>query len=395
MDSIVIGAGMVGVSTALALQARGLDVLVVDRSEPGRETSYGNAGIIQTEAVQPYAIPLSLPRLTRIALGNAHDVAWKPTTMHHWLNPLVRYFWNSLPGNYAKIVPLYAKLILRAADDHAPLIAASGADEIIDKKGFVQAYRSAKGFDAAHADARSTLNGYGVPFTALDSAALAEMEPNLRIKMHGAIHYNNVWFCKDPGELVKSYARLFLARGGRIETASAHALQQVGSGWQLATDKGSFEAGSVVVALGPWAPQFLAPLGYRIGMIYKRGYHQHFMTETAPTRPVMDVDNSTVLSPMKAGLRVLTGAELNSVDGSPNYRQIKHSAKIANELFGIGAAVDNTPWRGARPCMPNMLPVVGKAPKHDGLWFNFGHGHQGFTLGPTTAQLLADALCKQ
>lgn len=393
MDSIVIGAGMVGVSTALALQERGLNVLLVDRSEPGRETSYGNAGIIQTEAVKPYAIPLSVPRLARIALGNAHDVAWKPTTMHHWLRPLASYFWNSLPHNYAKIVPQYAKMILRAADDHAPLIAASGANQIIDKSGFIQAYRSAKGFAAAHVDAQGTLDEYGVPFTMLDGAQLAALEPNLRIQMAGAIHYHNVWSCKSPGEFVKRYAALFIARGGQIEAASAKSLRQVGSGWTVETDTAPFSAKNAVVALGPWAPQFLAPLGYRFNMIYKRGYHQHFETETGPTRPIMDVDNSTVLSPMNAGLRVLTGAELNSVEGDPNYRQIKHSAKIADELFGIGAAVEDRPWRGARPCMPTMLPVVGKAPKHDGLWFNFGHGHQGFTLGPTTASILADAIC--
>ncbi|WP_169196975.1 FAD-binding oxidoreductase [Devosia sp. MC1541] len=392
MDSIVIGAGMVGVSTALALQERGHNVVLVDRSEPGRETSYGNAGIIQTEAVQPYVIPLSIPRLARIALGNAHDVAWKPTTMHHWLSPLARYFWSSLPANYGKIVPHYAKMILRAADDHAPLIAASGADEIIDKSGFIQAYRTAKGFDGAHADARGTLADYGVPFTALTGAELAKLEPSLRVTMEGAIHYNAVWSCKSPGELVKRYAALFIARGGQIETATATSLTQSGASWTLATDKGSFSAQNAVVALGPWAPHFLKPLGYRVGMIYKRGYHQHFETETAPSRPVMDVDNSTVLSPMKAGLRVLTGAELNSVEGEPNYRQIKHSAKIADELFGIGAAVEDTPWRGARPCMPGMLPVVGKAPKHEGLWFNFGHGHQGFTLGPTTGRLVAEAM---
>jgi D-amino-acid dehydrogenase len=393
MDSIVIGAGMVGVSTALALQERGHNVLLVDRSEPGRETSYGNAGIIQTEAVKPYAIPLSVPRLARIALGNAHDVAWKPTTMHHWLRPLASYFWNSLPHNYAKIVPQYAKMILRAADDHAPLIAASGANEIIDKSGFIQAYRSAKEFAAAHVEAQGTLEEYGVPFTTLDGAQLAALEPNLRIQMAGAIHYHNVWSCKSPGELVKRYAALFIARGGQIEAASAKSLKQVGSGWTVETETASFSAKNAVVALGPWAPQFLAPLGYRFNMIYKRGYHQHFETQTGPTRPIMDVDNSTVLSPMNAGLRVLTGAELNSVEGDPNYRQIKHSAKIADELFGIGAAVEDQPWRGARPCMPTMLPVVGKAPKHDGLWFNFGHGHQGFTLGPTTATILADAIC--
>jgi D-amino-acid dehydrogenase len=133
MDSIVIGAGMVGVSTALALQERGRKVLLIDRREPGRETSFGNAGLIQTEAVMPYAVPMSFSRLARIAIGTAHDVAWKPTSMLSWLNPVARYFWHSLPHNYAKIIPIYAGLTLRATDDHAPLIRESRAGHLIHK----------------------------------------------------------------------------------------------------------------------------------------------------------------------------------------------------------------------------------------------------------------------
>lgn len=393
MDSIVIGAGMVGVSTALALQERGRNVLLVDRSEPGRETSYGNAGLIQTEAVQPYAIPLSFSHLARIALGNAPDVAWKPATALHWLSPLISYFRSSLPANYAKIVPEYARLILRAADDHAPLIAASGADALIKKNGYIQAYRSAKSFDAGLTSASKIYELYGVPYTVLDANALHATEPNLRLGMQGAIHYTNVWSSSSPGDLVKHYANLFIARGGQIATATARSLEQGSSGWRLASDRGQFQAEEIVIALGPWSRHFLEPLGYRIPMFFKRGYHQHFNTDAGPNHPFMDVDNSTVLSPMMSGLRVLTAAELNSIDGKSNYRQIRHSAEIAAQLFDIGGSVEALPWRGARPCMPGMLPVIGKADKHEGLWFNFGHGHQGFTLGPTTGTLLADVMC--
>ena len=393
MDSIVIGAGMVGVSTALALQERGRNVLLVDRGEPGQETSYGNAGLIQTEAVQPYAIPLSFSRLVRIVLGNAPDVVWKPASAHHWLSSVVSYFRSSLPVNYARIVPDYARLILRATDDHAPLIAASRADALIRKSGYIQAYRSAKGLDAALTSASGIFKRYDVPYAVLEADELQAMEPNLRLRMQGAIHYTDVWSCSSPGDLVKCYAGLFVARGGKIATATARSLGQGSSGWRLATEQGQFEAEEVVIALGPWSRRFLEPLGYRIPMFFKRGYHQHFNTDAGPNHPFMDVDNSTVLSPMISGLRVLTAAELNSIDGKSNYRQIRHSAEIAAQLFDIGGSVEALPWRGARPCMPDMLPVIGKADKHEGLWFNFGHGHQGFTLGPTTGALLADVMC--
>lgn len=392
MDSIVMGAGMVGVATALALQERGRKVLLVDRREPGRETSYGNAGVIQTEAVHPYAVPLSPRRLGRIALRRAHDVVWSPAGMLDWLGPVARYFWHSLPPNYARIVPHYARLILRAGDDHAPLIAASGSEPIIRQNGFVQAYRSEAAFETARLEAERTHAAFAVPFAALDANSLLAREPHMLVRMHGAIHYTGSWSCRSPGDLVGNYARLFASRGGEIIMSEIQNLRPQGGGWSVRTDAGLLSAPEVVVALGPWSPQLLAPLGYRIPMVLKRGYHQHFKSSRLPSQPLMDVENSTVLSPMENGLRVLTGAELNTLHGAPHRRQIQHAAAIARSLYPIEEPIESTPWHGTRPCMPDMLPVIGPAARHKGLWFNFGHGHQGFTLGPTTATLLADAM---
>lgn len=392
MDNIVIGGGMVGVATALALQERGRQVLLLERGEPGRETSHGNAGLIQTEAVSPYPIPLALDRLLQIVGGRAHDVAWNPGGVPSWLGPVARYFWHSLPANHRRIVPDYARLIRRATDDHAPLIAAAGAEELILRRGFVHGFRDAASFDAARAEAEGKRARFGVPFTVLDAAGLARIEPNLQLRMQGGLHFTSPWSCRDPGELVTRYARLFAARGGTIETAAARGLAPKGAGWTVQSSAGAREAAEVVVALGPWTPPFLAPLGYHIPMVLKRGYHQHFRSAGAPLQPFMDVANATLIAPMQRGARVLTGAELNAIGAASNLRQIRHSAEIAKALFPLGEAVDPEPWRGARPCMPWMLPVIGPAPRHKGLWFNFGHGHQGFTLGPTTGAMLAEAM---
>jgi D-amino-acid dehydrogenase len=392
MDSIVIGGGMVGISTGLALQQRGRKVLLIERGEAGRETSYGNAGIIQTEAVSPYPIPMQLGHLLRIASGRAHDVAWNVGGVPSWAEAVARYFWHSLPANYRRIVPHYARLILRATDDHAPLIQAACADDLIVRRGFVQVYRDSHALEAAVAEAEIERAQFGVPFTPVDADGLARLEPNLQIRMRGAVHFTSPWSCRDPGELVARYARLFVSRGGTIEAAEALGLSQSGVGWRVDTASGPRDAAEVVVALGPWSPKFLAPLGYRIPMVLKRGYHQHFRSTVEPAQPFMDVSNATVIAAMNAGIRVLTGAELNAIGADSNLRQIRHSVEVAKALFPLGNAVEVAPWRGARPCMPDMLPVVGKASRHRGLWFNFGHGHQGFTLGPTTAALLADAI---
>ena len=394
-DTIVLGAGMVGVATALALQSRGREVLLIDRNEPGRETSYGNAGLIQAEAVLPAAIPLTLPRLARIAAGRSREVIWSLRASPEWLRPVALYARHSMPDRYAELVPHYARLIGRATTDHAELIAASGAEDIIFRTGFIQAYRDARSFAVALATAELARSAYGVPFTDLDGQALASAEPALRQAMSGAVHWTGTWSCRDPGGLVTRYAALFEKRGGTTVKADVRHVVPSGSGWRAKGPGAGIEAEDIVVALGPWSPALLKPLGYRVPMVFKRGYHQHFESTVPPTRPFMDVANATVISPMLQGVRVLTGAELNTISARANPRQLKHSVEAARDLFELGQPAEPSPWLGVRPCMPEMLPVIGRASRHNGLWFNFGHGHQGFTLGPTSGALLADVMAGQ
>lgn len=391
-DIIVLGAGMVGICSALALQEQGHAVTVVERRGPGQETSYGNAGIIQAEAVEPYPLPLDPHTLIDIALGRTNNVAWSLRGVRDWLGPALRYARHSLPGGYrSNIVPAWSRMIHRATSDHNALITAAGADDLIAREGYRKVYRTARAFELAAATAERYGSEHGVPHQLLDGAELGAAEPQLLYPLAGAVHWTSAWSCRDPGELVQRYAELFLRRGGQIKRGDAMSLSS-GKGWQVTTETGPVGAERVVVCLGPWSPNLLSRFGHRIPMVYKRGYHLHFGVENGPRLPMMDVETGTFLSPMSKGLRVLTGAELNGIDAAPDLRQLQRSTEAAKQLFKLGAQVEDQAWMGTRPCLPGMLPMIGASPYKPGLWYNFGHGHQGFTLGPTTARMLSKAM---
>jgi D-amino-acid dehydrogenase len=124
-------------------------------------------------------------------------------------------------------------------------------------------------------------------------------------------------------------------------------------------------------------------------MVLKRGYHAHYHSPHALNAPVMDAENGYLLLPMAAGTRITTGAHLARPDVAPDYRQLERAEKASRDLFDLGPRVEDKPWQGTRPCMPDMLPVIGPSIRERGLWMNFGHGHQGFTLGPASAEVLA------
>ena len=153
-------------------------------------------------------------------------------------------------------------------------------------------------------------------------------------------------------------------------------------------------AREVVVALGPWSDQVFRPLGYSIPLSVKRGYHLHLAPRgnAVLNHPVLDSDLGYLLAPMNRGIRLTTGVEFAHRDAPPTPVQVEQALPRAHALFPLGEAIDATPWMGARPCLPDILPVIGKAPRHPGLWFDFGHQHHGLTLGPATGRLLAEMM---
>lgn len=392
VQTIVLGAGMVGVSTALALQQRGDEVLLIDRNGIGRETSYGNAGAIQTEAVEPHAFPRSLSMLLRVALKRSPEVNWHLSAMPEHLRPLLSYWRNSSPAGHARATETYRQIVGEADKWHAPLIEAAGAGHLIERDGYRWVFRSGAAFAAARKEAERIERTHGVPFRAETGQELAEAEPGLLRKTAGALHYTAVWTCRGPGELTAAYGRLFESRGGTFAHGDAESLKQDGSGWSVLTRNGQQSAPRVVLALGPWSTRLTRRFGYRIPLFRKRGYHRHFTAEDGPRRSMLDVERGVFLARMTQGLRLTTGAEFTHMDAAADWRQIDQAEAATRELFRLGKPVEATPWVGHRPCLPDMLPVLGEAPRHPGLWFHFGHAHQGFTAGPASAHILAELM---
>jgi len=109
-------------------------------------------------------------------------------------------------------------------------------------------------------------------------------------------------------------------------------------------------------------------------------------------RPVLDLEKGYVLTPMTRGVRLTTGAEFARRDDPPSSAHLDRLEPFARQLLPLAERLEAQPWLGSRPCLPDMLPVIGPAPRHKGLWFAFGHQHLGLTLGPTSGLLLAQLM---
>jgi D-amino-acid dehydrogenase len=393
-DVLVLGAGMVGVGAALHLQKRGRDVVLVDRHElAGEETSYGNGGLIECASVFPYMFPRDVGQILRYALLRAPQVRYHFSDLPVFLPWLVRYFLASSPERALHSAMAELPLIQRSLIEHEALIEEASVPELLRRTGWIKLFRS----DATLATAVSELERarqYGVAGEVLDAAAIAAREPHLTGDFKGAIHFTQPGFVPDPGGLANAYAALFKRKGGRFLVADATTLAQSGAGWRVTGASDSAVAREAVVALGPWSDLVFEKFGYQLPFAVKRGYHLHLAPRgnAVLQHPVLDADQGFVLAPMNRGIRVTTGVEFARRDAPENFAQVELALPKAHKLFPLGEAVDAKPWRGARPCLPDMLPIIGKAPRHSGLWFDFGHQHHGLTLGPVTGRLLAEMM---
>jgi D-amino-acid dehydrogenase len=394
-DVAVLGAGIAGVSTALHLQARGRSVVLVDRRGPGEETSYGNAGLIERSSVVPYAFPRSIRTILRFALNRSSDVRydWKHLpAIAPWL---FQYWRHSSPARLADAARSMLPLIERCVSEHQDLLQDAGATHLARETGWLELCRTRSDL-ASSSKAADDLREHGLGYDVLDSQQLRELEPAISSSIAGAIHWRDPVTVSSPGAVTKAYAELFLRRGGKFVHADARQLKQNDGHWSLASEAGELQARDVVVALGAWSTDVTEQLGYRIPLAVKRGYHMHFSPagRISLNRPLVSEYGGFVLSPMLDGIRLTTGVELAPRDDAPTPIQLDKAEAIARTLVPLGKRVEQEAWMGARPCLPDMKPVIGRARKRAGLWFNFGHAHHGFTLGPISGRLLAEQMTR-
>jgi D-amino-acid dehydrogenase len=392
-DVIVLGAGIVGTSLAVHLVKRGLSVALVDRGGAGEATSYGNAGIIEGNTIFPAAFPSDWPTLIRIALKRSplanYHLAFLPK-IAPWL---AAFRAASQPARLAETAQLMRPLFAKAVGEHDVLSSESGAAKYFRRTGWLKLYRTEQAF-AGRARELDLAAALGIANVSLDPDAARALEPSLAPVFRHAVHWTGAVSVSNPLAVTRAYAARFAALGGLSFTGDARTLHRVHPHWRVDTSSGPLDAGEVVIALGPWLPDLLDPLGIRLPFAVKRGYHRHFRAQgnAALARPVLDAENGYCLAPMEQGIRLTTGVEFAARDAPPTPVQFVRLLPAARALFPLGEAVEAQPWLGARPCFPDSRPVIGRAPGQAGLWLACGHAHWGLTLGPATGRLLAEMM---
>ena len=383
----VIGGGIVGVSNALALQKAGHQVTLIDRGTPGRETSYGNAGVLSESSVAVLNSPGLLKSLPKLLFGRSNSVRFSPGLVIRRFGWMVGFLSYCTARRWCAAGHALRALQLVSLDQHKAWIAEAGVDDLLRYGGWMKVFRRQESFEAYRAEL-ALADEVGTGYSIFDREQIRQIEPGLKPIYEKAVLYDNTCGVSNPAVLTDAYVRLFTDAGGRVAKARVTGLARGEDGWTVSCDGGGdLAADAVVIAAGPWSADISGWLGYDLPLGWERGYHMHLEPGEGPQLncAVHDVDGGFAIAPMQQGVRITTGVEIAHRDAPPDYRQVRRSVELARDGHEMKAEIDETPWMGRRPTMVDSLPVIGPAPRHDGLFFNFGHQHIGLSMAPGSA----------
>ncbi len=386
----VLGAGSVGISTAIHLQQRGWDVTLIDRAEPASETSYGNAGVVNASSFVTLNNPALYKKLPAMLLNNTSYLRYNLPHVLKNLPWVFHFLKNANKQQTVQTAADLASLIEPALDEHKALMQRAGNMHRLAEVGWLKVFRQGAGFDPEGLEGQ-LYRRFGIAIDTLDAAAIRELEPSLAPIYGAGFLIRDSASVNNPGALLREYVQQFISDGGTLLNDDIQDLSSTAEGFELQGNGGLHKYPHLVVAAGPWSADVLSMLGYKTQLGFERGYHQHYhLSEGASLgRSVHDVESGFIVGPMEIGVRITTGVELNHRDAESNHAQLEQVLPRVREALPIGEPTDDPIWRGCRPTFPDSKPVIDRAPRHDHLWLAFGHQHIGLMSGPVTGKLVA------
>jgi glycine/D-amino acid oxidase-like deaminating enzyme len=389
LEAIVIGAGVVGLSTALNLKRAGLKVAVIDPLGPAGGTSFGNAGLISADT----AVPIALPGMLRKVPGWLKDplgpLVVRPAYFPKALPWLLRWIDAGKRQNVMTISDAMRALHRDTFDHWQELLGQTLFTEMIRRAGQVQIWDGDAETPSARIE-REVRDRHGIRAEMLGADELRQMYPGIARDVTRAVLVPGNGYTVNPARLVQALASLFREAGGEIIDEQVLKIIPREGGYLLLTNVSNRAAAKVVLAGGAWSGRLLAPLGIKLPLETERGYHAMLPDHNLRLPiPISYKSRGFGITPMEHGLRIAGTVEIGGLEAPPNEQRARMLIEHARRLFPELKHGEPRLWMGHRPSTPDSLPILGETSGRRGLYLAFGHGHFGMTGGPPSAHIVA------
>lgn len=387
----VIGAGIVGVATAIWLQRAGQRVVLIDREGPAAGASYGNAGMLASASILPVTVPGLLAKAPKMLFDPNQPLFLRWPYVPRLAPWLVRYLARANTRDMEATAAAIHGLVSDALGEHRALAEGTGAEGWIQPTDYVFVYKDEAAF-RGDAKVWALRRRYGMEWTERGGAALAAYEPLLgagyaaAVPGHGRI--------TDPGAYVKALAAHFERQGGEIRIGTVTDIRREGgrvTGLRLGGE--TLDCAHAVLTAGAWSGPLCRALGLKVPLESERGYHIELWEPSAmPRNSLMMTAGKFVVTPMEGRLRLAGVVEFGGLEAGPSRAPFELLKRNLAQMMPGLSWKHMTEWMGHRPAPADSIPALGEVPGARGMWLGFGHHHIGLTAGARTGRLLAQLI---
>ena len=390
---IVIGAGIVGVSTAIWLQRSGFKVTIIDQKGPATGASHGNAGILAASSIIPVPNPSLIKKLPFYLLSKDSPVFFKMSYLPKMFPFLMSYLSKSNLREVNKYAERMTPLIFDTVCQHKSLAKGTGAEKFISYQDYCFGYETEKNF-LNDKKVWKLRQKHGLPFEVVNGNEFSNFDPFYKDLFDVIVKCKNHGKINDPGLYVKTLCDHFLSQGGeliisKVNDISSKNLNDV----IVKIENDSLIANKIVVATGAWSKKILKKFKIKMPLESERGYHVEYVEPNFyPKVPMMLTSKKFVITPMDGRIRVaglVEFAGLKTLKRKPPLNLLKNKIK---DLFPNLKCKEKIEWLGHRPALVDSLPMLGYLDKNKQILVAFGHQHLGLTAGAKTGRIVSDLI---
>jgi len=396
LNVAVLGAGVIGLSSAISLQQAGFKVTLIDTQQPGLGTSFGNAGLFADYARLPFANFAMLKKIPKMLLDKSSPLAIAPNYTPNLITYAKEYLKACKASHYnaAKQGLYNLHSIAREADK--ALISASKSEHLISQQGFLGLFSTSKSFELAKPSFIER-EQQGATLELLSSDRIRSLEPQLKMPFHGAVYYPNTYHSLDPQLYSESLFTYFKKHGGIFRQEKITQINPIDSTnvIELRSVLQNNQYDQLVIATGAATKSLVEQLHLSIPQVCERGYHLMLKDSTFTlNRPIAWMNQGVHMTPMTKGIRVAGTAEYAENDAPPSAHRKAVMLNHAKQMLGSEITVESS-WVGSRPTTPDSLPIIAKMQRQPNVTLAFGHGHLGLTFAAATARVVTQLVANK
>ena len=391
---VIVGAGIMGISSALNLIRRGCDVTIIEKEIDGQSASFGNASWLSSPSITPVLTPGAIFKIPKMLFSRDGPLFLKfPQTLKimPWL---IKYLTYSSEEKVNYISKHLTPLLANSIDEHKKLAQGTDAIQWIKESPFLYIYKNKTDYikDSFTWNIRKK---HGYKLIEVDENELQELVPGLSNEYSFAIKIENQGYISNSKKYLSDLIEGFKNLGGTIIEEEAKDILSYENKIKIETKENKFICDDVVITAGVFSEKLSKKYGANVPMQSERGYHLELSgTNVKLKYPLMNGYLKLAITPRPSGIRFAGLVEFGSIDSNPNTKAYDLLIRNAKSMFPKITFKEKQEWSGHRPATVDSLPLIGPSQINEKVFFAYGHHHIGLTAGPKTGELISKSILR-